>query len=298
MKPGSVSFYRYFPISKRDKEWGLYATTVGESRIAPAASYPPGGHPAGFKFDWHHGRVLDQFGLVYISAGRGQFESKPDNAFAVEAGHAFLFFPDIWHRYAPDPETGWHEHWIGFDGEIARRWLKRRFLSPRHPVIKFNTEDTVRATFTHVMEAVRANRPALQQILAGATANLLGLFCSAHQSKPADGDPHANFLGAAVSRIHDEFASNLDIKNLARELGVSYSWFRGTFKAHTGLSPHQYLLELRIARARALLVETALSVKQIATEAGFQDEHYFCRCFRRRLNFTPSAWRRRSRGRL
>ena len=52
------------------------------------------------------------------------------------------------------------------------------------------------------------------------------------------------------------------MKSLAQELGVSYSWFRSTFTAHTGLSPHQYLLELRIVRARSLLTEAEFSVKE------------------------------------
>jgi AraC-like DNA-binding protein len=87
----------------------------------------------------------------------------------------------------------------------------------------------------------------------------------------------------------------LDMQLLAGELGVSYSSFRHTFTAHTGLSPHQYLLEFRLVRARSLLAESELSVKEIATQTGFEDEFYFSRLFRQKLNFTPSQWRRRSR---
>ena len=183
MKSNTTSFYRYFPVSKRDKNWGLYATTVGESRIAPNAAYPPGGHPKGFAFEWQRGRVLDNFALVYISSGSGRFESKPNISAAIEPGHAFLLFPGVWHRYAPDMQTGWHEHWIGFDGETARRWQKHKFISHKNPILKINAEDTVLATFSRMMQSARASRPALQQILAGATANLLGLFYSAQQAQ-------------------------------------------------------------------------------------------------------------------
>jgi transcriptional regulator GlxA family with amidase domain len=61
------------------------------------------------------------------------------------------------------------------------------------------------------------------------------------------------------------------------------------------LSPHQYLLELRIVRARSLLAETELPVKEIAAQTGFGDELYFSRLFRQKLNLTPSQWRDRSR---
>jgi hypothetical protein len=131
MRAGDVSFYRYFPISRRDKNWGLYITTAGEARIAPHTLYPPGGHPKGFAFDWQHGRILEGFALVYISSGRGNFESERKFSARIEPGHAFLLFPGVWHRYAPDPESGWHEHWIGYDGETARQWLRHRFISPK-----------------------------------------------------------------------------------------------------------------------------------------------------------------------
>jgi AraC-like DNA-binding protein len=297
MKASHTIFHRYFPISQRDRNWGLFVTTAGEARILPNACYPQSGHPKGYAFDWQHGRVLDGFALVYISSGRGQFESKPDISAAIEPGNVFLLFPGVWHRYMPTPEVGWHEHWIGFDGDIARRWQQHKFISAKTPVININAEDTVLATFSRVMQAMRANRPALQQILAGATANLLGLFYSAQQTSQLVEKESSNAIELAIARIHAESARELDMKTLAQELGVSYSWFRHMFVAHTGLSPHQYLMELRIVCARNLLTGTELSVKEIALQTGFADEHYFSRLFRQKLNVTPSQWRRRNRWR-
>ncbi len=293
MRTSTTSSFRYFPVSDRDRNWGLYTTTVGESRIAPQSVYPPGGHPKNFAFDHRHGRILDSFALVYISSGRGKFESKPKFSAVIEPGDAFLLFPGVWHRYAPDAETGWHEHWIGFDGDLVRRWLKHKFISPQKPVVKIHAEDVVQLTFSQMMQSVRANRSALQQILAGATANLIGLYYSAKQTSPAAGPLNASAIELAINRLQNDFAQPLDMKLLARELGVSYSWFRSHFAAHTGLSPHQYLLELRLVRARNLIAETELTVKEIAAQTGFDDEHYFSRLFRQKLNFTPSQWRQR-----
>jgi AraC-like DNA-binding protein len=295
MKSETTSFYRYFPISRRDRNWGLFVTTAGESRVAPQTVYPPSGHPKGYNFNWQHGRILDGFALLYISNGRGKFESRPNFASAIEPGQAFLLFPGVWHRYTPDPETGWHEHWIGFDGEMARRWLKYKLFSAKNPIAKINAEDTVLATFSRVMQSIRASRPALQQILAGATDNLMGLVYSAQQAQPAAGAQNANAIESAIARIQNEFERDLNMKLLAQELGVGYSWFRHTFTAHTGLSPRQYLLEFRLVRARSLLAETGLPIKEIAMQTGFKDEFYFSRLFRQKLNLTPSQWRNRSR---
>ena len=239
---------------------------------------------------------MDGFALVYISSGRGTFESKPNISAAIEPGHAFLLFPGVWHRYAPELETGWHEHWIGFDGETARRWLRYKFISAKTPVVRIHAEDTVLATFSRMMHSIRANRPALQQILAGATNNLMGLIYSTQQTQPAAETPNPHAIESAITRMQTEYTQHdLDMKRLAQELGVSYSWFRHTFTAHTGLGPHRYLLELRLDRARHLLAETELSIKEIARQSGFEDEFYFSRLFRQKLNLTPSQWRNRSR---
>jgi AraC-like DNA-binding protein len=295
VKAETTTFYRYFPVSRRDKSWGLYATTAGESHIAPHfPAYPLTGHPKGYAFDWQHGRTLAEFQFVYISSGTGNFESEGGFCARVAPGHAFLLFPGVWHRYAPDPKTGWREHWIGFNGGIAQRWRQGRFISPRKPILKINSEDTVLAAFSRVTQSIRTNRPAVQQILAGVTGYLLGLFYSAQQTQPAAEGHHTNAIELAIARIHNEFADDLDMKQLAEQAGVSYSWFRSTFVAHTGLSPHQYLLELRLVRARNLLAETSLAVKEIAMQTGFEDEHYFSRLFRRKLNLTPGQFRGRT----
>jgi AraC-like DNA-binding protein len=294
MKSGTTTFYRYFPVSRRDKSWGLYATTAGESQIAPHSDYPPSGHPKGYAFDWQHGRVLDEFQFVYISSGAGKFESESNPAVRLEPGHAFLLFPGVWHRYAPDPEIGWREHWIGFNGEMAERWRRGRFISAKNPILKLNAEDIVLAAFSRAMQSIRTNRPAVQQVLAGVTGYLLGLFYSARQTPPVTEAQNPNAIESAIARIHNEFASDVNMKLLAEEIGVGYSWFRRAFAVHTGLSPHQYLLELRLVRARKLLAETNLAVKEIAMQTGFEDEHYFSRLFRRKLNLSPVQFRKRS----
>lgn len=295
MKSEINSFYRYFPISQRDKRWGLYVTTAGETRVPPNTNYPPMKHPKSYVLDWQCGRVLHEFVLVYISSGGGKFESKPNFSTFLAAGHAFLVFPEVWHRYAPDAGTGWYEHWIGFDGQIARRWLRNKLFSAKNPVAKINAEDTVLATFSRIMQSIRVHRPALQQILAGATDTLMGLIYSAQQAQPDTDTQNSNVIESAIARIQNEFAHDLNMNSLARELGVSYSWFRSTFTTHTGLSPQQYLIELRLVHARSLLAETNLPIKEISAQTGFEDEFYFSRLFRQKLNLTPSQWRNRSR---
>jgi AraC-like DNA-binding protein len=289
------TFFRYFPVSHRDEKWGLYVTTAGQSRIPPLTSYPPGGHPKNYNFDWRHGRVLADHQVVYISSGRGWFESRDTGRRRVESGDVFLLFPGVWHRYAPDRKTGWDEQWIGFDGATARRQVRNGFFAPGEPVLRVGHEEAVRGVFGDILEALKRQPPALQQVLAGLTARLLSLLYSAAQTRlPAD-TPGAAAVHEAMRRMHDDPRARFDLPEMARQLHVSYTWFRRAFAQQTGLGPHQYLLQLRVARARTLLAGSNWPVKDVAVQSGFESEYYFCRVFKKKTGLTPGSWREHSR---
>jgi AraC-like DNA-binding protein len=285
------TFFRYFPISVRDRRWGLFLTTAGESRIPPRFPYPPPGHPGAYQFDWRKGRVLREYQIVYISAGRGLLEVGRTR-WRVTPGSAFILYPGLWHRYRPDPRTGWSEHWVGCDGPVIRGLVRNGFFSPRKPLLRVRDEDLLLGAFSSVVDAIQAGRPALQQVAAGATLYVLSLLYSAQQPEQASREAVARAIHEAMRRMGDPAQDSVPLPALARSLGVSYTWFRRMFTQHTGLSPHQYRLQLRVGRARTLLSESALTVKEVAFRCGFESEQYFCRLFRHKTGVSPGKWRR------
>ena len=286
------SFFRYFPVSDRDLKWGFYVTTAGESQIPPNAPYPLDRHPASYAFDWKHGRVLHDFAVIYISGGRGWFEAKNTPRQRIESGTVVLLFPGIWHRYKPDPQTGWTEHWVVFNGKTPNSFAKNGFFAPKDPVVKMGHEARLLDAFRNMIEAIKTNQPALQQVLAGSTGHILSLLYSARQSGANNQSNVAIAIREAIRRMNARIEADLDLIKLAQELKVSYTWFRRSFLQHTGLSPHQYRLDLRIAKARNLLAETTLTIQQTAFQSGFESEQYFCRLFKKKTGLTPGQWRR------
>lgn len=288
------TFFQYFPVGERERKWGLHVLTVGESQLPPRSPYPPAGHPKGYAFDWAHGRVLHQFQAVYISGGRGWFENAQGRRRRIESGTLFLLFPGVWHRYMPDAETGWHEHWVGFDGAMPRQWAKCGFIQPQKPILTPNSERTMRETFGSLLDTARQQEPASQQLMAGLTAYLLAQIYSAQQGGGKRDGAVASAIQEAIQTMNATTREPIAPAALARKMHVSYTWFRRSFVQHTGLSPHQYHLQLRLAQARHLLVATTLTIKQIAAETGFSDEQYFCRLFKKKNGLSPGFWRARS----
>jgi AraC family transcriptional regulator len=82
------------------------------------------------------------------------------------------------------------------------------------------------------------------------------------------------------------------LDNMARSAGLSAYHFLRLFSSVLGVTPHQYVLRVRLRRAAALLAEDAHSVTDVAFEAGFADLSNFVRTFHRAAGVSPSAFRR------
>jgi AraC family transcriptional regulator len=86
--------------------------------------------------------------------------------------------------------------------------------------------------------------------------------------------------------------ARLDLQKLAAEAGYSRSHFLRMFQESMGMPPHQYLLQLRMERARELMRDKHLSLTDIAAECGFSSQSHLSRVFRQHMGVTPSYFRR------
>jgi len=87
----------------------------------------------------------------------------------------------------------------------------------------------------------------------------------------------------------------VDLRLVARELGLPYGRFRKTFRAALGIGPGEYRLRRRLDRARAALVESERPIQAIAAELGYANPFTFTALFRKHVGVSPSAWRRGAR---
>jgi AraC family transcriptional regulator len=97
---------------------------------------------------------------------------------------------------------------------------------------------------------------------------------------------------AYLDRRH---ASRVTVPQLAARAGLSTFHFIRVFRARTGATPHQYLVQRRIARAKHLLATTPMAVTEIAAAVGFATLSSFSRVFRKATAETPRQWRGRRR---
>lgn len=102
-------------------------------------------------------------------------------------------------------------------------------------------------------------------------------------------------LGRVVEHVHARLADDLSLDELAGVAGLSLFHFSRLFRATTSLSPHQFVLRLRVERAMRLLRERRRGgglrpLTEIALEAGFYDQAHFTHAFKRLVGVVPSGF--------
>jgi AraC family transcriptional regulator len=129
-----------------------------------------------------------------------------------------------------------------------------------------------------------------------AQALAVRMLYQGRQSRPATNNRDASALPKHVLRRIIErmrcFSCDLSLQALANESGYSRVHFVRMFRAATGYSPHNYLLNLKLERARELLKNPSMSLIDIALDCGFSSHSHMSRLFHKLIGVTPSAYRR------
>jgi AraC-like DNA-binding protein len=283
-------YFRYLPVSERDKDWGLFVTGVGHSHVPPHSHYPRGVHPDCYQFAWETGRVLLEFQAIYIAAGGGQFESRTAGERRIAQGSVIVLFPGEWHRYRPLWSTGWEEFWLSFAGRHIEGLMDRGFFNPAEPILETGVDDAIIRPYLTAIQRSRTEAIGYQQLMAVNVLEVLSESLCAVRSRKT-GRRAETVVRQARILLEQHSQKPMSMAQVAASFSMSEKHFRRIFKQLTGLSPYQYHLQVKIYRAKEMLRDTALSVKEIAAGLGFETPFHFSNAFKLRTGMSPSRWR-------
>ena len=288
-----VERYKYLHTSPRDLLWGLAVTTAGFQHVKPGDSYPLSSHPVSYNFSYNGHRVLNEYQLVYITRGAGYFESASCSKTRIEAGTMFMLFPSEWHTYTPDPDTGWNEHWIGFNGGFIEDKITNGFITFKNCVFKVGIDERIIGAFHEILDLVTDEKKGFQQIAAGLVISILGRIYYEDINHSFAESYISRIINQAKTIIKEDIAGSRSLEEIASSLKIGYSLFRREFKEKCGISPGQYRQEVKLAKAKELLYSTNLSIAEIAQKLHFENTGQFSTFFRKRTGTTPLEFRKK-----
>ena len=289
---------KYLAVTPADLQWGTAVNSVGMQEIAPGADYPPQNHPSRYIFKFENGRILHEYQLIYITEGRGKFYCEHlgrTRWVSIGSGMVFLLFPGEWHSYRPDPQTGWKEYWIGFNSAFMMNLIDKGFFSKDKPVFQVKIHEDIVALYNEAIATAERQESGFQQLLAGIVMRLVSLVYFYDKNQQYEKSDIADKVAQAKVIIQENY-SDISPEELASKLCLSYSTFRKTFKEYTGFSPARYIGEVRMSKAKELLTNTSLSIKEVAYHVGYNNHDYFFTAFRHVTGRTPAEYRAMTQG--
>lgn len=268
--------------------WGAYRTPASSLRDLSLACLGAGEQavdvPPPFEY-----RRLDCYALVVVSRGTGRYwaTSGPRRRLQPVIAPALIWlFPDVLHGYAPDP-TGWVEHWVMFTGVAAYGYEELGCWSRSQPVVRLDrSPPNLADTFVELRRSMQQLDRA-GEIESGALVHRV----IAQAVRQAAGDGLTPRQRGIVDDLRDRATSRASIPEHANRVGLSVYAYREAVRSTLGMTPSQFVLQVRLARAQALLAESGVSVGDVAAAVGYDDPAYFSRLFARHVGSSPRRFR-------
>ncbi len=164
------------------------------------------------------------------------------------------------------------------------------------PVINFECEnfhaDTLTVFPVKNMNFVMKDYEHLKNILLKNKSNLhiMGLFYNLLYNIINQNSDNPAPLSPAIDYIENNLSSEITNLLLSEKCHLSEEHFRKQFKKFYGISPGQYIINLRIGKAKQLLSEGFIKISAIAEQCGFSNPYHFCRLFKQKTGITPSEY--------
>lgn len=228
--------------------------------------------------------------LLYVAGGSAQF-CLGGTWHTVDEGGAVLYCPGETQEYRYRLEDNPDVYWVHFTGTAAAETVERCGLCGG-TVVAAGVESRYRELWELIIRELQLKRPLGDELTAVLVQELMVRMArrdrESHTSRP-----RSAMIEKAVREMERRFAEPLTVAELAQQFHVEVCWFSRLFRRQMGVSPQQYLMNIRMMKARELLSTTDCPVGEAARLSGYDNPLYFSRLFRRLYGCPPREYRRR-----
>lgn len=271
-----------FSVFPNDSFFDLSLYQFGREKCSPAHSFGPA---ARNHYLFHY--VISGTGVLYSYDNDGNTKE-----YHIKSMQGFMIFPNQITTYVADKDMPWEYVWIEFDGLRAKAIVEASGFSPDNPVYRARSKD-LREEMMKEMNYIAENGSSSPFHLMGhlylfidyLTRSTAGIQVH-HVSKLRD-----FYIQEALVFIEHNFQNDISVEDIADVCGLNRSYFGKIFKESLGKSPQDFLLRYRMVKATELLKLTRLSVGNISTAVGYDNQLHFSRAFKKIYGVSPKKWR-------
>lgn len=254
----------------------------GREKCSPAHSFGPA---ARNHYLFHY--VISGTGTLFAYDKNGETRE-----YHIKSMQGFMIFPDQITTYVADKDMPWEYVWIEFDGLRAKSVVEAAGLSLDSPVYKARSKE-LREEMMKEMNYIAENSSSSPFHLIGHLFLFIDYLTRSaesikvhHSSKLRD-----FYIHEALVFIEQNFQNDISVEDIADVCGLNRSYFGKIFKEAVGKSPQEFLLSYRMVKATELLKLTKLSIGDISSAVGYDNQLHFSRAFKGIYGVSPKNWR-------
>lgn len=237
---------------------------------------------------YNYYRNRRDYQMLYVANGQAYF-TIDGKEHTVTAGQLVLYRPGDYQAYRYHAADRAQVYWMHFTGsEVAS-------LVPSDMPRLMTVGSAARITrlWNLIIEELQLRQEGFEALCSLYLQEMLLLVQRRlHDTGDADKDMREE-ISAAQTYFSEHYREPIDITAYAVERHVTVGWFIREFRHHVGVTPLQYIIDLRVARARELLTHSDCSVAQVAALVGYDNPLYFSRLFRGRTGMSPLQYRKK-----
>lgn len=238
------------------------------------------------------------YSIQFNYSGKFFLQTGDGKLYTAEGAHAFFTWPGEHFTYGtPDNSLRRHHSYVCTCGPRIRRYIESGLFVTDREV--FPVPILYSGRFLNMIQQIIKLSSGAEQNAPRAVLLFEDLLLHIYEARRNENrclSGHSVYLNALVEEISSAPEKDYDFEYHAHRCQVTLIHFRRIFKSYTGFSPHSFLLKMRLRKAAELLVNTGLSVKEIASRSGWEDEYYFSRQFKMNYHLSPGQYRRESSG--
>ena len=257
-------------------------------------------------FDFHCIEWHTEFEFVYVETGTVYFGIS-DKQFALSEGQGVFINSKILHRYfsqgkAIVPNFVLMPYFIAAqDSLIYQKYVLPIMASPMDYQI-FSSDIPWQAQALSLMREMMAAQEKASDVELVSSYLIQKIWHILYQNTDVEHmGKKENYSASSQARlqlmmqyIHQKFAYNISLSDIADQAKVSKSTALNLFQRYLGISPVTYLINYRLQEAAKLLASTEKKVTVISKDTGFDNVDYFCKAFKKYYKLTPTEYRKKA----
>ena len=240
-----------------------------------------------YTYDTYNCEGRDDYFFIYVTDGI--FSTKiNDTVFHLKKGSVVLYPPKYKYHYWGEPPSKYL--CVHFTGSHAEKILTDLGFPLEPYALEAEFSPKIKSLLDKMIEQDMTKAPFLQYSLACLLEEIL-LTVAVERIKSSG----YRTLKESIKYIHSNYTEKIQIPYLARLENLSNSRYITIFSKEMGKTPSEYILDLRLSRARELLLTTDMEISLVGASSGYKDQYFFSRIFKKYTGMSPNEFRKKHR---